>query len=84
MKKQIKKIEILIENPYTGEIDIINAGSRKNAETISTHLAEHKLRITTKDGYEMTFSGINQWADLSSVVSGTAAEDAATFARTHN
>lgn len=84
MKKQIKKIEILIESPYTGEVETIDAGTEANALIISTHLAEHILQVTSTDGHVMSFSGMNQWGHLHSVFNGTASKDAAAFARTHN
>ena len=63
MKNEIKTIEIEIENPYTGEIDTINCGTRENMNTIITHLnAEYTIKVVTVEGYEMKFSGMNATA----------------------
>ena len=81
---KIKTIQIEILSPYTGEVETIEAGSEKNALVISTHLSEHVLVVTDTKGRISRFSGMNQWGNLHSVFNGTASEDAATFARTHN
>lgn len=62
--KHILKTEILIENEFTGEQEIINGGSIENAQIITNHLnKDYKIRITTKRG-PGTFSGMNAWGEI--------------------
>lgn len=66
MQHEIKTIEIEIENPYTGETDTINCGTRENMNTIITHLnSEYIIKVETVEGYELKFSGMNATAELS-------------------
>lgn len=64
------KVEIIIENEFTFETEVIDAVNIPNAQILTFHLnKEYKIRITTFRGV-MTFSGLNAWHDISEFYRG--------------